>query len=415
MNQAKSFNRLYAVVALIILVIFIIAAVAGLKRINAKLSNAETMSSPPLAVKTIEVSRGTVIKTIPALATLKSASTIQIKAESGGTILQLNYREGDPVETGATLAVIDSREQDAQLQAAIARKESANNQVNAMNATLAALTGQVDSLKVNLKYWEDELSRGRKLFQVKALTKSALDNMHNRHAEAQGKLSTLLAQIQAQKAQMSAVQSQQKASEKDVQVWKVRRDYAEVVAPLNCIVSSRLQEEGNRVAPGASLFNVEDVSSTRLLMQIPQESALMIKTGQKILFHNGENSGFVVNRIFPVQNELRQVTVEAAKTGIASGLALDMLISVRIVVEELEGLVIPQEARFVDFVDQSRFHVFLIRDNVAQRISLKPLLSGDDGLVIADSPTLAQPAVLAIGPYLENVRLPASFAVEVVK
>jgi multidrug efflux pump subunit AcrA (membrane-fusion protein) len=284
-----------------------------------------------------------------------------------------------------------------------------------MNATLAALTSQLDSLKINLKFWEDELSRGEKLYQAKALTQSALDNMRNRKAEAASRLSSLMAQIQAQKAQISSVQSQQKAAEKDVQVWRVRRDYAEVIAPVDCTISARLQEEGNRVVPGTSIYNVEDVSSSRLLMQVPQESARLIKTGQKIVFQNGENSGFLVSRIFPVHNELRQVTIEAAKIGDLNGLVLDMLIPVRIVVEEAEGLIIPQEARFVDFIDQQRFYVYTIKNNLASRLSLKPLLCGDTGITVVDAGALNQHTTLAVGPYLENVRLPASFAVEVIK
>lgn len=415
MNPEKKTDKRHVIILVVVILVFLVAAISGLKKINARLSKAEAMPSPPLAVKVVQVATGYAVRTIPALATVKSAATVQIKSDTGGTVLKLNFREGDMVKAGQKLAVIDSREQDAQLQASVARKDSAGNQVSAMHASLAALTSQLDSSQINLKYWQNEFTRGEKLFQARALTKSALDNMRNRMAEAEGKLASLKAQIQAQQSQIHALQSQQKAAEKDMQLWKVRRDYAEVVAPLDCIISARLQEEGNRVMPGTSIYNVEDVSSTRLIMQIPQESATMIRPGQEILWQDGKNSGFTVSRIFPVQNELRQVTIEAETAGKAEDLVFDMILPVRIVVTRAQGLLIPQEARFVDFKDSGRFYVFAITGSVAQRVSLTPILNADDGLTIINVDTITPGTSLAVGPYLENVRLGASFTVEVVK
>lgn len=415
MKSEKNKKRVYTLVLVIIVICSLVMAGIGLKNMSAKLALATAMISPPLAVKTLEVRYGTAIKTVPALAQVKSAATIQIKSESGGTVLQLNYREGDRVLAGMQLALIDSREQDAQLQAAVARKESAFSQVNAMHGTLAALLSQQDSLTINLKYWEKELARGEKLFQAKAFTQSALDNIRNRTAEAKSKLTGLMAQIDSQRAQINSVESQKKAAINDVQVWKVRRDYAEVMAPLDCVISARLQEPGNRVAPGTPIYNVEDLSGIRLIMQVPQDSAAFVKIGQKIVLQNGEDSGFVVNRIFPVLNEFQQVTVEAAKIGDNNGVVLDMLIPIRIVVEETAGIIVPPEARFVDFTNQSRFFVFVVNESIATRQSLQSVLQGDDGIAVVSVTDLPRQTTLAVGPYLENVRLPASFAVEVMK
>lgn len=414
MNELK-YDRKSLLVVLFIAVVLIIVAAAGLKKIRAKLALATPMIEVPLAVRTVRLQNGPVERTIPALATVKSAATVQIRAETGGRILTMAVREGDVVKKGQTLALIDSREQDAQLQAAAARSDSAANQVAAMHSGLQALTSQLDAVKTNLSFWAGELKRDEELFKAGAIAQSAFENTRNRKAEAESKVAGLQSQIQSQKSQIEALQSQKKASEKDLMVWKVRRDYSEITAPVDGIVSMRLQEEGNRVMPGAGIYSLEDTSKTRLLMQIPHESTMMVKPGQQVRLQGNPTAMFTVSRVYPVQNDLRQITVEAETSGVLSGLVFDMQVSVRIVVSGGNGVFVPSPARFPDFNNPGRFFVYLVQNGFAQRISVQPVLQGDNGVSLVDGLALPEGSELAVGAYLENIRLPASFPVEVIR
>lgn len=415
MSENKSTAKISYLIIGIVALVFALLAAAGLNKIKAKLSQAKAMEAPALAVKTVKVQRGVVERTLPALATVKSAATIQIKAEIGGKILTLAVREGDFVKIGQIIAIIDSREQDAQLQAAEARTDSASSQVAAMNGSLQALISQLDSLKINLNFWAGELKRDDELYKAGAIAQSGFENTRNRKAEAESKFAGLQSQIQAQKSQIDALLSQKKATEKDVLVWKVRRDYAEITAPVDGVISARLQEEGNRVMPGTAILNIEDTAKTRLLMQIPQESAAKISAGQQVRMQGRDEVDITVSRVFPVQNELRQVIVEAETKDPVSGLFYDMQIPVRIVVESAEGSVISEQARFVDFQNFDKFFVYVIKEGWAQRTSVSSVLTGDKGVSLVRSDVLPENTELAVGAYLENIRLPASFAVEVIK
>jgi len=414
MSRHKYLNWQNAVIALVFIA-FVALATAGLLRKKAALAEARPMPQPPLAVKTVRVAPGVVSRSVSALATVKSAASIVLKAETAGKIAELKYREGDRVTAGSVLAVIDSREQKAQLQAARARSDSASGQVSAMQASLQALTSQLDAHQINLDYWKSTLARDEKLFEARALSKSALDATVNRHAEAESRLETLKSQIAAQKAQISAVVSQKQASEKDVAVWQTRLDYAEILAPVDGIVSLRMQEEGNLVQPGTAVYTVEDVAMTRLLMQVPQQEAVSVRVGQAVTLKDGSSNGFVVSRIYPVQNELRQVVVEAAKPGEASGLVYDMQLPVRITVESRDGVLVPPAAAFIDFNDPQKIQLYVVEGSLARRITLSPLLRGDNGNVAFAADLLPAGTELALGNYLENVRLPASFSIEVIR
>jgi len=403
------------VVIVVVLAAFAAAAVFGLLRKKASLAQAKPMPQPPLAVKTVTLARGMINRSVPALATVKSAASIVLKAETAGKISELKYREGDRVTAGSVLAIIDSREQKAQLQAARARSDSAMGQVSAMQASLQALTSQLDAHQINLDYWKTTLARDEKLFEARAIAKSTLDATINRHAEAESRLASLKSQIAAQKAQISAVVSQKQASEKDVAVWQARLDYAEILAPIDGIISVRMQEEGSLVQPGVAVYTVEDVSMTRLLMQVPQQEAVKVRVGQAVTLNNGGSNDFVVSRIYPVQNEFRQVVVEASKPGEATGLVYDMQIPVRITVESTEGVAVPAAAAFIDFGAPEMMQLYIVEGERARRMSVSPLLQGDNGHIAVSPEVVPAGTVLAIGNYLENVRLPASFSIEVIR
>ncbi len=415
MTKTGSSAKVYYVVIVIVTVLVISVAGAGYIKKKAMLAQAVPMQTITMAVRTIVAEKGEIERTVPALATVKSAATVQIKAETGGRILSLPLREGDRVKAGQVIGVIDSREQEAQLQAARARNESTASQVTATMAGLQVLTSQIDAAQTNLDFWAGQLRRDEQLLIEGAIAQNVCENTRNRHAEAASRLASLKSQIDSQKAQVDALHSQKKASEKDVAVWQVRLDYTELTAPINGVISARLQEEGNRIQPGATVYNIEDETKMRLIMQIPQDEATRIGKGQPVTVRGYEEACFTVSRVFPVINELRQVTVEAESENRCPGLIYDMQIPVHIIVERGDGTIIPQQARFIDFSSGDRFFVYVIKGGVAVRTPVKSVLEGDQGRALVDAAKIPAGTELAVGSYLENIRLPATFAVEVLR
>ncbi|EKD82586.1 MAG: hypothetical protein ACD_39C01201G0002 [uncultured bacterium] len=150
-------------------------------------------------------------------------------------------------------------------------------------------------------------------------------------------------------------------------------------------------------------------------MQVPQQEAVRVRVGQPVMLNGVAENGFVVNRVYPVHNELRQITVEASMPGRLAGLAYDMQIPARIAVENGEGIIVPPAASFIDFNDPEQVFVYIVNNAGADRKAVKPIMRGDDGLLVISADHLPAGTELAIGNYLENVRLPASFSVEVIR
>ncbi|GAB4280825.1 MAG: hypothetical protein Kow0029_25680 [Candidatus Rifleibacteriota bacterium] len=403
------------IIAGVIAMVFFAVAAAGLKAIRARQSKASVMPSHPLAVKTVVAKRGVIQQTIPALATVKSAATVQVKAETAGRIISIAFREGDKFKKGDVLAVIDGREQQAQLSAAQARSNVVDGQIAAMKAGIKALESQRQGVKSNFDFLKTELERYEKLFNANAISVSDIESYRNRRNDAESKLLSLDAQIQAQKAQLASLLAQKKASRKEVDLWKVRKDYTEIVAEFDGILTMRHQEEGNLVMPGSILFSVDDTSKFRLIMQLPQNAAEKVRLGQKVFSVEFPDAEMAVSRIYPAMNDLRQFVVEAATSKTFSQMKFDMQIPVSIIVKEVEGVVVDHTACFVNFTKPEEIYLFPISGKIARRVSLKPLLQNPEGDAVFAQDQLEPDTPLAAGSYLQNVRLPSSFTVEVLQ
>jgi multidrug efflux pump subunit AcrA (membrane-fusion protein) len=390
--------------------------------LRARLAAAPVEGERPRLVRVGRPVVGEAWRTVPAIATVKSAASIRLPAEMAGRLIALPYREGDRVMAGAVLATIDPSEARTQVQAATAQTRSVAEQAAALAANLKALQAQRAAAVTNEAFWQSEARRYGHLFQRGAIARSQFDEMNNRLAEAQSKRQALDAQIEALRAQQAAIAAQQEATARTAALWKVREGYSTLLAPVAGVIAARLQEEGQFVAPGTPVYLLEDESRPRLLMQVPQERAAEVQPGQDVLvepLRGGPAScpAFRVARIHPSFNEWRQVTVEATTEGPVPGLVYDRQGAARIITARQRGLklspglVFPLEA--AASAGAPTLAVFEVQDGQARRRLIEPLLIGDTGEVVVALGSLATDARLVSGEFLGMVRWPASFPVEV--
>jgi multidrug efflux pump subunit AcrA (membrane-fusion protein) len=413
-------NRLPLLIAFLVAVAFIVIIAISYTGLHNRLSKAETMSQPPLAVKTVVCNSGSLTKIVPALATIKSAATLQIKSEVAGKITFLPFREGDRVKAGDLLAVIDSREQTALLEAAVSKSKGADSQIQSLMASLNSLKGQKKAIESNLRFTKSDLRRNENLYNADAISARALENTRNRIAEAQSRLDTINAQIQAQINQIEASKSQKEATEKEVEVWQVRKGYTEIRAVVDGIVSARMQEEGNQTMPGATILVIEDTSRGKLVARFPQNLLGKIRSGQKLLLNDFPDFPFKISRIYPTLDRFRQFTVEALPAESnqffeLQGIKFDMQMPANLIISKANGTIVPFDAVFVNFISPESAYIFVIKENQAVRRSLTPLLTNERGDCVFSDSDLTAGSVVARGAYLENVRLADSFQVEVLK
>ncbi len=162
----------------------------------------------PVPVVVARVSQRDVPINVDVIGNVEAYSTISVKAQVGGEITKVSFREGDSVKKGDLLFTIDGRPLEAQLsqaQANLARDTAALSQAQANLARDIA----------NEKYAQDQAKRYRGLFDQGVVSREQADQMGS-SADAlsqtvladKAAIESARAQIVADKAAVENVQVQ---------------------------------------------------------------------------------------------------------------------------------------------------------------------------------------------------------------
>lgn len=188
----------------------------------------------------------------------------QVRPQVSGRITEVRFKDGEYVEKGDVLVVIDPRPYEVQLEQA--------------KAALAAAITAADLA-------EKEYQRGRKLVERKTVSQSAMDSRTNARNTA--------------KAAVDGAKAMVEAAEIDL-------DYAYVKAPISGKVGRAEVTEGNLVQDGASApllttviadervyvdFEVDENTYIRLLKDMGKEETASVPVRVKLTGDNTEYQG----------------------------------------------------------------------------------------------------------------------------
>ena len=172
-------RRWWMIAGIVLVVLAIIAAVFISTR-----SSSATSRAPA----TVAVSRGNVVATVAGTGTIKAAQSLDLAFETNGTVAKVLVAEGDTVTAGQPLALIDTRDLQAQVDSAQANLSSAQaaleqaKQGNATPQDLAAQQASVTNAEANLSKTRTGTTTAADIAQAEASLRSAqakLDALKN--------------------------------------------------------------------------------------------------------------------------------------------------------------------------------------------------------------------------------------------
>lgn len=181
----------------------------------------------PIPVEVVAVGKGSVSHTYRAITTLEAENEAQVVARSTGVLEKLLVEEGDIVEKGQLLAQLD----------------------------IEQLTLEVTQIKATVNKLKNELTRQEQLYRRKLGSSDALDRARFEY--------------QSQQAQL--------------QLSKLRLDYASIRAPISGIITERSVKQGNLIRDNELLFTIVDLNSLVAMLFLPEKELSRVKQGQKVL------------------------------------------------------------------------------------------------------------------------------------
>ena len=302
----------------------------------------------------VSVEQGTIVVGPTLSGELRPQREAKIRAELGGSMLEVRVDEGQNVMRGALLGRIETRTLDDARQSASSAVRNAENQ---------------------LAVARREVERTETLVNAGAIAARDLDL-------AKSQVSAVEAQLADAKARLASAERQ--------------LGDAVIRAPIGGIVSKKSVNVGDVVSNGTELFTVIDPSSMRLEAAVPSENLSQLKLGAPVEFTvRGYDQTFAgrIERIAPQADATtRQVPIFVAIPNVGGRLVAGLFGEGRVVAQSATGLVVPVNA--VNSTTQTpwvlrvsngkteRVNVTLgLRDPRTERVLVASGLAADDTLL----------------------------------
>jgi RND family efflux transporter MFP subunit len=208
----------------------------------------ETVSN----VSVIVVQKTAVPDWLEAVGTVQAAQNSQVSSQMMGNIMEIRAHEGDRVQNGQVLAIID----DAQPRSV----------VDQATAALAASEKEVSAADSNFALADATLKRYQQLYSKKSVSPQEFDEIKARYQSAE-----------ARRDMARAGQSQANAA---LTQARTALGYTRIRAPFTGAVTEKKADTGTLASPGMPIFTVEDMRSYRLETQIDESDIRFVQVGQ---------------------------------------------------------------------------------------------------------------------------------------
>jgi len=205
-------------------------------------------------VSVLAVQPANVPDLLEAVGTVRAAQTSSLASQMMGNIVEIRVREGDRVQRGQVLAVIDDSQPRATLDRAAAADVAAQQQLVAAESDLSLA--------------ESTLKRYQTLYDRKSVSPQEYDEVKARQQSAQSRRDV----AKADQTQAKAAIAQARAS----------LDYSRIRAPFDGVVTEKRADTGTLASPGVPIFTVEDVRRYRLEATINESDLRYLRTGKPV-------------------------------------------------------------------------------------------------------------------------------------
>jgi multidrug resistance efflux pump len=216
---------------------------------------------------------------------------VDVAAQLAGQLAEVRVREGDFVENGTVLAVLDSARQAADVAVAernvrLARAHLERHLAGNGREDIAQALAAANSVKAELAYEEKSLERARKVFRAGAMSQEDLDlrsqaveRLRHQHESLEQRYQALRRGSLAQ--EIDVARAEVTVAEAQLAKARVEHEYCEIRAPFSGTVLKLYRQAGDSVltqvpTPIARLADTRDL---RVRLEIDEASVPLVRPG----------------------------------------------------------------------------------------------------------------------------------------
>ncbi|HXE79693.1 MAG TPA: HlyD family efflux transporter periplasmic adaptor subunit, partial [Vicinamibacterales bacterium] len=232
------------------------------------------------------------------------ATEVRLAPEAGGRILELNLDEGTRVSRGAVVLRLDARDAELALERATAELAAAEAQLRLLEAgaraedlrkaeaELGAARAEAATARSELASAERDLERFESLLRSSSGSRKQRDDAATRRDVARARVELAEQRQRAAAAALERLRSGARSEEIDAararvaaaraQVAAIEKSIADATleAPVSGVVTEKLVERGEIIAPRTPVAVIADLDRARAEVFVPGPAVPRIRLGQ---------------------------------------------------------------------------------------------------------------------------------------
>ena len=231
------------------------------------------------------------------------ATETTVSAEQSGTLLQFALEEGDNIEAGREVGLIDTTQIWLKMQQTETSKTVYQSQKPDMEKQIAVTRQQLAKAKTEQRRYQELVDDG-------AAPSKMLDDAKNQVQVLQRQLD---AQVSTLNTQLSTLNSQLSTVNVQIRQLSDQLQKCHIIAPTTGTVLEKYVERGEYVTPGKPLFKVGNVGLMYLRAYVTSAQLQHVKVGQQVKvfadYGGGERKdygGTVSLRVYPEDHPYRR-------------------------------------------------------------------------------------------------------------
>ncbi|WP_202302238.1 efflux RND transporter periplasmic adaptor subunit [Dryocola clanedunensis] len=215
-----------------------------------------------------------------------NGNQVTLTPQIGGTVTQVTVDEGDFVQKGQPLVLLDPSDTEIALQQAEANLANTVRQVRGLYSTADNYRAQVAAKKVALQTAQNDYARRQKIFSTGAIAAEDLSHYRDAVTSAQ---SDLAAAQEALRTNTAMVDDTVIDSHPEIKsaVATLRQRFLDnarstIVAPVSGYVAKRAVQLGMRVDSGTTLLAIVPLSEVWVDANFKESQMSTMRLGQKV-------------------------------------------------------------------------------------------------------------------------------------
>lgn len=196
------------------------------------------------------------------------AKEIIVSAENNGKLVSYSIKEGQQLESGLLVGIIDTvpltlQKQQLEISKEITRQKS------------KGILSQIDVLNAQLKTAKTEETRIKNLFKENAATQQQVDNI-------EGQIDVIENQITNIKLNNAPILSELKSIDNRIEQLNDQLNKCRIVNPINGTVLTNFAEENEVTAFGKPLYSIANIETIELRVYVSETQLPKVKINEKV-------------------------------------------------------------------------------------------------------------------------------------